>query len=72
MPFGTNCSTEARFTFFLADVLAMETAPKASPDEFVAEMRKVVEAVLGTVTDRINGAQRRKPSDAAARRSATS
>ena len=50
----------------------METAPKASPDEFVAEMRKVVEAVLGTVTDRINGAQRRKPSDAAARRSATS
>jgi hypothetical protein len=34
----------------------METAPKISRDEFIAEMRSKVEEVLGAVADAINGA----------------
>jgi hypothetical protein len=34
----------------------METAPKMSRDEFIAEMRKKVEDVLGAVADAINDA----------------
>jgi hypothetical protein len=41
---------------FFTEVLAMETAPKMSRDEFIAEMRKKVEDVLGAVADAINRA----------------
>ena len=34
----------------------MDTAPKMSRDEFIAEMRNKVEEVLGAVADAINGA----------------
>ena len=34
----------------------METTPKMSRDEFIAEMRNKVEEVLGAVADAINGA----------------
>jgi hypothetical protein len=41
---------------FFTEVLAMETTPKMSREEFIAEMRNKVEEVLGAVADAINGA----------------
>jgi hypothetical protein len=41
---------------FLAEILAMESTPKLSRDEFIKQMREKMEEVLGRVADAINEA----------------
>jgi hypothetical protein len=41
---------------FLWEVLAMESTPKLSRDEFIEQMRATMETILGQVADAINEA----------------